>query len=505
MRLRWFALALALLVVAVGCEDDDESPMEPEPSVRILDLFAFRDSITIGALVTVVVEAEGENRTTEWTANMGSFADDEGDTAVWKAPDEPATARITAIVSNPDDTTARSISIEVGSYTPRAKPFYLSATTCGECHGNEPEFTLWTGTGHAATFRDVVDTGREEPSCYVCHTVGFTDVDSLGRPLDNGGYDETPVGKLEGVQCESCHGPLGDTSGSTGIVSDAHTMGLDPELRQGRELFGVYDEDGWPVGCGTCHVGSHQPYAEEWVASGHSGSHLPEGIADDPSCTPCHTAQGYLDAFVRMTGASTYGDETMPVNCIVCHDPHDPTHDGQLRAPSADAICADCHTTGEVLPSGDLHHPELDVLLGQGAIEYPDATYESSPHADATPTRCATCHIVTKPFTTPTEPAVTGHEMVPQPKNCASSSCHPDATGLGSVDQLPALIDARVVLDSLLDQLLTKLENASSGDSLTQAFKDAEFNYRFALADGSRGAHNYLYVKSVLEATLDNF
>jgi predicted CXXCH cytochrome family protein len=507
MKLRWLALALVLVAFAFGCEDDDDNSMEPEPSVRILDLYAFRDSITIGGSVTIVVEAEGENRTTEWTANMGSFTDDEGDTAVWKAPDEPALVRITAIVSNPDETDARSVIVKVGPYDPRAKPFYLGASTCGECHGSDPEFTLWTGTDHASSFESVVSSGLEEPLCYLCHTVGFADLDSLDRPVDNGGYDETPLHKLEGVQCESCHGPLGDSSGSTGIVSAAHTMGEDPALRQGRDLYGVGTLSE-PEGCGRCHVegslvGGHQDYAGEWLDSGHSVSNSYAGVADDPSCTPCHTAQGYLDAFVRMTGASTYGDETMPVNCIVCHDPHDPTYDGQLRAASADAICADCHTSGDVLPSGELHHPELDILLGRGAVEYDGVAYESTGHAEVTPTRCASCHILTRPFSTPTEPAVTGHDMVPQPKNCVS--CHPGATGIGSVGDLPDLVDARAVLNSLLDQLLGELEAATAEDSLTQAFQDAESNYQLALSDASRGAHNYLYVKSVLEASIEDF
>jgi predicted CXXCH cytochrome family protein len=488
-------LFLSLLVVFSGCGEDESCPTTPQPPVEILSLVATPDSVAVGGTVTLRVTAQGEDLTYEWTAPQGTFLDAEGDSAVWKAPDEPATVRITAVVSNPEGTAARSVVIGVEQYVPSVVPYYLGVATCGECHADEDPYVQWQGTAHAEAWASLQESPYAQEFCYACHTVGYGDTDENGQALDNGGYDETPISKLENVQCESCHGPLGDPEGLSGLVNHDY-------LRTGPDLLGVGTEEE-PEGCGTCHRDEHHPYMEDWLTSGHAKSADQDFVITNPNCTKCHTAQGFLDAFVSGGTSGTYGDETLPVTCVVCHDPHDPTHEGQLRADGADIVCGWCHTSGDVLPPDTPHHPQVDVLKGEGAVEYEGATYENTPHWDVTPNTCATCHIYTKPYGGPDDPAFTGHDYMPRPENCVA--CHPSAEGASSLDDLDFLTQARQELQNLLDTLAAELEAATPEDSLTEAFQNAEFNYKFVTADASGGAHNFLYVKSVIEASIADF
>ncbi|MBD3337278.1 MAG: hypothetical protein GF355_17335 [Candidatus Eisenbacteria bacterium] len=493
MPSRRLALILILLIPLCGCEEDEDCPVIPEAPITISNLFFFPESVGVGELVGLEVVAAGEELAYEWAATAGTYPDDEGTVALWKAPDTPGAARLTVVVTNPEGSASRSVTVAVGAYVPREVPHYLGQATCGECHFDDPEFGQWQGSAHARAWEDMRESGEEDDVCYYCHTTGYDDRDEFDNPLDNGGYDDMPTQQRTDAQCESCHGPLGDPNGLSGIVNHDY-------LRQGPALMGVGVFEN-RTGCGTCHVGYHNDYEPEWRASGHAESHLAEGAADDPSCTPCHTAEGYVDAFVRGTGAETYGDGTLPVNCVVCHDPHDPTHPGMLRAAQPDGVCADCHTLDETLPGNLPHHPQLDILRGTGAVEFSGSNYENTPHRAVTIDLCATCHVSRRPYEDPNAPGYTYHEYTPRPENCVD--CHPSAEGVEDLDALDFLIPARVTTDSLLAVLQDELDAAES--DTTQMYRDALYNLRLVESDGSRGGHNFAYVRSVLEATIENF
>ncbi|MBU1700614.1 MAG: cytochrome c family protein, partial [Candidatus Eisenbacteria bacterium] len=265
MKKGFLALGLLSLLLLLGCGDDNECPAIPDPAVKITYMAYYPDSVSVGGLVDLAVEATGNDLTYEWTATSGSFLDDEGDYATWKAPDEPTTARITAVVSSPDGTAARSVIVAVAMYIPEARPYYLSAATCAECHFDDPEYRQWLGSGHAKAWADLGSSAPLQFECYGCHTVGYNDADANGAYLNNGGYDETAVERLTNVQCESCHGPLGGPSDFSGIVDH-------DSQRLGSELMGMGTAEN-PTGCGVCHSGYHRDYAAEWRATGHARSH----------------------------------------------------------------------------------------------------------------------------------------------------------------------------------------------------------------------------------------
>ena len=75
---------------------------------------------------------------------------------------------------------------------------YVSATACQQCH--EQEYLQWSATRHAFAYQTLEKKERYfDAGCVSCHTTGF------GYPT--GFHIAASDAKLEGVQCETCHGP----------------------------------------------------------------------------------------------------------------------------------------------------------------------------------------------------------------------------------------------------------------------------------------------------------
>jgi hypothetical protein len=77
---------------------------------------------------------------------------------------------------------------------------YLSYTACEPCHADI--VAGWKTTKHAQAFEDLKTQGEEKqsvPECVQCHVVAYQQ--------DGGFIDADLTPELEGVQCESCHGP----------------------------------------------------------------------------------------------------------------------------------------------------------------------------------------------------------------------------------------------------------------------------------------------------------
>jgi hypothetical protein len=76
------------------------------------------------------------------------------------------------------------------------EPIYIGVNACTTCHKSEREF--WDGTRHATAYKTLVDQDKQfNLDCVSCHVTGYE------QP---GGSSVTHVARLEGVQCETCHG-----------------------------------------------------------------------------------------------------------------------------------------------------------------------------------------------------------------------------------------------------------------------------------------------------------
>jgi predicted CXXCH cytochrome family protein len=473
-----------------GCNEERACPAQQASAVNLESIYATDDSVAIGATVQCWALPEDGDQEYHWAASGGRFLETDSYYALWKAPDEPAVVRITVTATLGDESAARNTRVAVGTYRPRHAPTYAGAGYCGlDCHqaeGHGAAYDSWVDTGHARAYAGVEAHPDYESGCAACHAVGYGDVNAQGWVRHNGGFDEIPIAKLEGVQCESCHGPLADLEGE--ILADHGVLAYDDSL------FAIGPTEA-PIGCTRCHDTAGSPahpagkdFFAEWMASLHD--EFPAGVdLTDPQCTQCHTVQGFI---ARLAGDASVAP-AMPntITCVACHAPHGSANDADLRRPAGQDVCSACHTDEAHGPLAEPHAPQAQMLAGTGGFEYAGGDFPSTPHRNVASRGCAHCHY----------PSVTGggsHSFAPDPASC--QACHPEASG-GSFGWSAAQRE----IGQLLSQLERELRAATPADSLTEAFHRAEFNREFVSRDASRGGHNYRYAKSLLEASIEDF
>jgi hypothetical protein len=399
---------------------------------------------------------------------------------------------------------------------------------CNDCHATIHQ--SWETTGHAGAFATLVESGHASASCYECHVVGEMGLNA-DPDLNNGGWDDVPLEKLQNVQCENCHGP-----GSN------HPSGGTPKLTVSMDA----------AVCGSCHNGPHHPTYEEWQQASHSVfvSH-----ATSASCAKCHNgleAHKYLDDPQGYVAPAEAPTEHVPTTCPVCHNLHGTDNIAELRdaaatdvvlpngqvIPQAGAgrLCMACHN-GRRAPEdildmidngsshfGPHHSVQGDMLAGTGAYEdiAPGFTFRTSRHLQIED-GCVSCH--TNPSTDPISGEVyTGHEFIPTVVAC--STCHGDVQsfedigasedydGNGVIEGTQLEIDGLTQL--LQDAIVAASDTPAHADSLQSDFEGhigdttistrdqraAAYNLFFVEFDGSRGVHNARYAAQLLQQSI---
>lgn len=323
-------------------------------------------------------------------------------------------------------------------------------TTCGNCHSDYQ--AEWQSTKHARATQTLVSATGVTAACYDCHTTN-----GRGNALvaASAGYKATAHETYRDVQCESCHGAGLEHVESVGRGN----ITTRPLAHLAVNTVGS---------CKDCHSGSHQPFAEEWAASGHAN--LSTSRASNPSCYRCHDGRralaswGVTSNYAERDSATSY----QPTTCAVCHDPHGSANPAQLRfsltsIDPADNLCMRCHlnraeptTTSSTSP----HGPQGGVLIGEAGWRPPGFAYDSSrifgTHAtERNPKLCAGCHVGRYQINDRVSGAflvqATGHLMRPIPcvdstgaptgnktcaytttarlfTTCAASGCHSSTT-----------------------------------------------------------------------------
>lgn len=395
-------------------------------------------------------------------------------------------------------------------FTAQAQDFYYmgvgdpSSSNC-MCHAQT--VTSWSNTGHATAQDSVESLAYYGYSCLECHNTGWdTEVDNNGADEyveagENNAYtitNQEEWDKRKNVQCESCHGPVGNQDGT---MNAAH-MAADNV---------TYSADN----CGSCHNGEHHPYYAEWEESGHaSGAPVWFTRENNGDCYYCHFAQD----FVAFLEDAEYDGKTFEptgelqiLTCATCHDPHGNDNPGDIRDyEDGKAICDACHNshTEEVDVTATPHHTTSEAFDGVAyfGFQYEGESYQNSLHTMVLNDRCVACHVHSTPYDDETHMAKTGHTFEPRVEACAE--CHSDYYTAVDTSNHDARFDYRGVqteIKGLLEELGTKLEAASSEDSLTDAFLQANFNYLSVEAEGSYGIHNTKLVKKLLEDAIARF
>ena len=192
-------------------------------------------------------------------------------------------------------------------------PHYAGSQVCAGCHAGV--HTTVMNTEHAGAFTGalfVAQGGQTNTSCLACHTVGY------GLPTGFSSASKTPL--LEGVQCESCHGPAANHAANPD----------DPTAIPQVELAAQV--------CGGCHNAKfapaqvafeHPSFFEDWNASPH-GAVVPDVLtsmssstANISSCGRCHSGSARLALLEGKNPSVTLtNDYNVAITCAVCHDPH---------------------------------------------------------------------------------------------------------------------------------------------------------------------------------------
>jgi predicted CXXCH cytochrome family protein len=379
------------------------------------------------------------------------------------------------------------------------------SSSCSNCHSAEIE--IWAKTGHAKA-QDSVSSAYYGYDCLQCHNTGW-DPNTVNNGADEfvvkdttqtPNYvitDQEKWDNVKNVQCESCHGTIGTADGS-----------LDFSHMSGRQT------DFSAENCGTCHQDSHHPYIEEWSTSAHSESEVVFfSRENNGDCYYCHYAQDFVaflndDDYDGTTFTPQNGIDDV-LTCVTCHDPHGNENPGNLRSYEAGKIICDaCHTvhTDVVDVTATPHHTTSEALDGASnfGFRYPGQTYTNSIHTVATPDRCANCHVHSGGDGNFGH--ATGHTFEPRVEAC--ETCHADYTSVVDTSNHEMRFDYRGIQTEIKDLMATlkdKLDIASSADSTTDAFNQANYNYLAIDAEGSYGIHNTKLVRKLLEDAIADF
>jgi hypothetical protein len=406
-------------------------------------------------------------------------------------------------------------------------PRYAGSQACLECHSAIHNSEMDTRHARALDTLKAIGQGTNA-SCLPCHTVGFG--------LPTGFISESRTPKLAGVQCENCHGPAA-----------AHAANeMDLTLRPRVEIASTV--------CGGCHTGSHHPTFDEWYTTGHAV------VVEDMnpanrinSCGRCHSGSSRLSLINNKP--LPVGDANMPIDCVVCHDPHRVTgNPAQLRNPVASTndyflttsesftnkynpnvnICAQCHNhrgASYTSTSRAPHHsPQYNMLLGTvGVLASGVAPNQPGSHGRLIQKQCVGCHMQSEEYVSEAEPALTGHKFKVETFD-SCYNCHPFPELLAvfttmsvsnQVQQLKAALDLWATTKAP-ESLRTKygaraweyttpgdLSPGGSGPSSSEQalipanIQKARFNLYIVLYDGSFGVHNGPYTITLIETAMN--
>jgi predicted CXXCH cytochrome family protein len=433
----------------------------------------------------------------------------------------------------------------------RAPATYKGVEYCKTCHGpggfGGDLYTGWLTTNHGIDFTNRSYHGaginiftQSGGSCQKCHVVAYNQTAIGGwdpaQPW-NGSYNS----KLQGIQCESCHGPGSEhVGGESGIIAD-------PTPAQSCAGDGASGCHGPAPGHGTTvawNESLHSPANEKALET-------PEHYMNT-NCAKCHSPSQYDPAVNSSNPAYNISkDDFRGVSCGDCHDMHSGENEGMLKSKTLDDACMRCHTTDKLdaLPGKSPgHRSNAQIFLGvqganvTGTKGMPGVT-------------CVDCHM----FTTPSPargvylsdikdypyPKHESHDFTASAEACAN--CHsdlilsmPNATmpknNLGAnatmyaawekwmplwlkeVDVWETVIEdwqaetepllasatsnttlAKAAIDS------AKANKTKDNDTIARAtalWGDAYWNYRLVESDPSMGVHNHDFELALLRDAL---
>jgi hypothetical protein len=339
----------------------------------------------------------------------------------------------------------------------QANATYVGNTTCYDCHNKVN--TEYAGSAHGQDFhtahgQDLI-LGRGG-ACAACHVTGAGEA--------SGYKPDGSTRHLEGIGCESCHGP-----GSLHSQTAAFTHANDSR----------HPANG--TNCARCH-------GEDSEQTLHTPgkttiTRLPDAVK---TCFNCHVSGSYKSLntpTALVTDATASLKETAP---------------------------------GKV----GLKHPQAHFLLGKLGYNTPDMP---SPHTGV-PNTCVTCHLKAERSPVTGKMAHSAASLKadvdftqPSCATCHSGSSRSGllATGvkaslieLGGADPLDPSLPDKAAAGGRLAAYATAhninlTANTAPDDPAVKKYKAARYNYAYILVDASYGAHNPRFTHKLINDIKD--
>jgi hypothetical protein len=285
---------------------------------------------------------------------------------------------------------------------------------------------------------------------------------------------------------------------------------------------------------------------QEWANSVHaSGANV--DYTNRYTCPECHIHEGFLE-FMATGEVNPPYDNVTAIHCFTCHAPHS-SGTLDLRTYNAyelingvifdhgDAnLCANCHHSrfdvSEIADDFDWsstrfyshHGPQGDLVEGTGGYEMDGYSYSQSNHKGVVEDACVGCHM-----SNPQEHEgykIGGHSWNMEDEESGynlfetCAECHADAE---TTEDFNFLADADYdydgepegyqtevegLLDSLAVLLIAEGVMNDSHRPIPQVIADANVagalhNYGIVEEDRSHGIHNFRYIVSLLQSSID--
>jgi hypothetical protein len=247
------------------------------------------------------------------------------------------------------------------------------------------------------------------------------------------------------------------------------------------------------------------------------------------TCAGCHGTEGTktrINAGLPPHDASIEGVVNVsPFDCRTCHNIHTTYTKADFSLTGAEQpvkleysdgtfdggqgnLCANCHQIRNQPPTvaggnveitssrfGTHYGAEAPMVLGVGGL---GVAGEPSAHYENVDNTCVACHMGDE----------RNHTYLPEVERC--QACHKSAENFdinGVQAEVEAMLEElhTIFVDKKMLNPETDLWIASAQAPLTvsEAVAQAMWNYKFVTYDQSRGAHNSVYAKALLQAALD--
>ncbi|MCP5108286.1 MAG: tetratricopeptide repeat protein [bacterium] len=237
-------------------------------------------------------------------------------------------------------------------------------------------------------------------------------------------------------------------------------------------------------------------------------------------CAHCHTAQGYWEVILEGKKSTAPYKDATGITCVACHPAgKDGKPNGAaFRSGSVKTACTGCH---DILVQNDTQDfsscPQGSFLKGKGGAEFKGKTYKTGAHSQIEK-NCAGCHMARPPKgKAADEPGGHTFRVITKgetPRRFNPNGCTPchDAISYGFITKSQAKYKK---LMQTLQKLLPQRPNGTfkvpdqsprlpKDPSLSKIEAMASYNYYQVLKDGTYGVHNPVYIKRLLEDSIQS-